>query len=117
MPMHGARTMPIVDVVKDSTATLLVITIVDENGNALDVSGGSSVLFHCSTIDGVSVRANGVGGYVTDGTNGQVKYQLTSTEVTTVRRMFAEFEVQGLTAGNLITETFLLNVRNRAKVS
>jgi len=112
------RARTVVRVPQDATATIIRATIVDEDGTAIDLSSATgSSYFHASTQDGTNVRYQGAASYTTDGTDGQVEYALTATEVGTVRKLRCEFEVQGYGGGNLISEMFYIKVIERAAVS
>jgi hypothetical protein len=113
-----SQSRPTVRVTKDATATIIRATIVDEDGDAINLSGASgSKYFHCSTQAGASVTYQGAASFTTDGTDGKVQFQLTSTEVSTEQRLNCEFEVQGYSGGNLITELFFIVVEGRAAVA
>lgn len=113
-----SRAAAVVRVPKDSTATVLVCTFVDQSGTALDLSGATgSKYFHASTEDATSVTYQGAAAFTTDGSDGKVQFALTSTEVGTVRTLRCEFEVQGYNGGNLVGEMILLVVVERAAVS
>jgi hypothetical protein len=113
-----SRAAAVVRVPQDSTATVLRATFVDENGDALDLSGATgSKYFHASTQAGVQVTYQGAATFTTDGSDGKVQFALTSTEVGTIRTLRCEFEVQGYSGGNLVGEMFLLKIINRAAVA
>lgn len=94
-----------------SLATL-TMTARNQDGTVKDLSAGSTVYFHASH-DGTAVMTNGVAAFVTDGSDGQVTYTLTSTEADTVRELLCEFEVLEI---GWISEAFTLQVCRRAKV-
>ncbi len=113
-----SKVAAVVRVPKDSTATIVRATFVDESGSAIDLSGATgSKYFHASTQVGASVTYQGAASFYTDGTDGKVQFTLTATEVGTIRTLRCEFEVQGYGGGNLIGEMFLLQVVERAAVS
>ena len=109
--------LPVVRVPKDSTSTALVATF-KEDGVALDLSSASgSKYFHAKTRDSAEVTSDGAASWVTDGSDGQVTFALTATEVGTVRDIYCEFEVQGYSGGNLVSYPFILRVSARAKAA
>lgn len=109
--------MPVIEIPQDSTAAVIRITIVDETNTALDVSGGTSVLFFARTPDGTEVVGGDAGSYTDDGTDGVVEFAATAALVGTARVLWCEFEIVGLSGGNLITKLFALRVNPRARVS
>ncbi len=116
MSLSHAFSPPVVRVPQDSTATVLRVTFHDEDGAIVDLSSATGAkLFHASTIDGTAVTTDGAAVFTTDGSDGQVQYQLTSAEVGIVRDLRCEFEIQGYNGGNLISEEIILRVVERAK--
>lgn len=107
---------PVVEVPQDAVGAILRVTCVTRSGAVQPVDGGSDVLFHCSTPEGVAVTTDGVGAYATDGSDGDLDFVLTANEVSEPRDLWCEFEVQGLPTGTRITRVFILRVTRRARV-
>ena len=110
--------MPVVTVPKDSTDSLLRVTLVDQDGDpetGLDAATGP-LYFHAKTVDGVSVLQDGTATWTTDGSDAQIEFPLTANEVDTARDLLVEFEVQGLTSGDRVSRMFILRVLERARV-
>ena len=100
-----------------STATNVTVTFHNEDGTVRDLSGATGdKLFHASTEAAVAVTTGGTAAFVTDGSDGQVTFPLTSTEAGTKRNLRCEFEVQGLSGKNIVSELFTLMLTERAKV-
>ena len=113
--LTNPRAVPVVKVPKDATNRTLVATIKDGNA-VVDISGAATKLFHARDDMGVAVTTSGVATFVTDGTDGKIKFVLTATELGTARDLACEFEFTGMANGDDITEMFILRVLDRAKV-
>lgn len=113
-----SKARAIARVVKDSTATILRATVVGDDGSALGLSSATgSLYFHASTQDRTSVAYQEAATWTTDGSDGKIEFALTSNEVGTERTLRCEFEIQGYSGGNLVTEMFLLKIIERAAVA
>lgn len=114
MSIAGLKVVPFP---KDSTSTKLQAKVVDKRHQAVDVSGGGSVLFFAKTLDDVAVVNGEAAAYTTDGTDGLLEFVTTAALVGTVRQLICEFEVTGLPTGNKVTKRFILDIEDRAKVT
>lgn len=115
-----SRSTQVMRVPQSSTAAVATVRFHDEDGNVRDLSSATgSLLFHCSTEDGTAITTNGAASFTSDGTDGKVSYNLTGTELDTIRNLRCEFEVQGVDGGseNLVSEMFMLMVTERARGS
>lgn len=116
MTLSNPCASPILRVPKDNTGTVIIGRFKDDSGNIIDLSAATGdKLFHCSQRDGSAVTTDGAASFTTDGTDGKVQFTLTATEVGTVQELRCEFEVQGLSGGNRISEQFILKIIERAK--
>ena len=110
------RTMPVIEVPKDSTGTILEGTVT-QNGVAVDLSGATGAkLFYCKDLNEVQIVDGGTASFTTDGTNGKVEFQLTSVVVGTIRELIAHFEIRKYNTGNLITYPMILRIIQTGKV-
>ena len=110
------RRMPVLRLPEDCTGSILRVTYKD-GSSVIDLSVATgSIYFHAKDENGTAVTTDGTASFFTDGTDGIVQHTLVSGEVGTVRRIFCEYEVQGYNGGNLISEMFVLDVIDRAKV-
>lgn len=80
--------------------------LLDENGNAVDISGYNEVGFHMKKPGSTTVKVDAdttSGVSVTDAANGKVEYQWSTGDTDTMGRFHAEWEVE-FSDGNI--ETF-----------
>lgn len=113
----GQYRYPIFEVPKDSTATVLRMTL-KKDGSALDLSSATgNKYFHAKTIGGTAVVTDLAATWTTDGSDGQIQITLTSALVGTVRDVICEWEVQGYNGGNQKSKPFILRVLPGAKGS
>jgi len=117
MSIEQQTPMVIVEVPKDSTGTVLVVSLVDLDGVAPDLSAATGpVLYSGKTVDDVAVASDVAAAWFTDGSDGKVSITLTAALVGTVRDVFLDIDVQGYSGGSLISFTFVLRTLPRAKV-
>ena len=114
------KNMPTVDVPKGSEAAILTATLYGADGQPKNLTGSDSAVVYVK--DGSNNQiTNGAPATILDQTTnrGEVQYQLTATEVASVRKLYADFRIINLNGagnGNLVSEMYLLNVRDGAKV-
>jgi len=108
--------MQIFEVPVGSTGSLLRVTCIDQDGQVVDLSGATQVLFNAKATDGTAVLQDATASLTTDGSDGKVETALSNTLVDTVRDLWCDFEVRGLASGTLITRMFVLRILDRAKV-
>jgi len=113
--LTNPRSIPVLKVPKNATNRSVVATIKDGN-TIVNISGATSKLFHARNDLGVAVTTSAVAVFVTDGTDGKIKFVLTANEVGTARDIYCEFEFVGMTDGDDVSEMFILRVMERAKV-
>ena len=117
MATSYSRATQVIRVPKDSENAVVTVRFLTEDGEVRDISGATgSLLFHASTEGGAAVTTNGSAYYTTDGSDGKLSFDLTTTEVGTARNLRCEFEAQGISGENVISEMFMLMITERAKV-
>ena len=112
------RSLPVFNVPEDSTGSVLEVTIVsDRSAVDLSVATGDKY-FHARTKDGAAVVTDLAATFTGDGTDGKIRAGMTAVIVESgPRDLICEFEIQGYAGGNLVSDSFILRIRPRAKVS
>ena len=108
MSGESTRTMPVQEVPIGSTGTVLERTIVDD-GSAVDLSGATgSVTYSAKTIGGTAIATDTAAAFTSDGSDGKVRFTLTSALVGAQGDKIITFKVGGYNSGDLITYPFIL---------
>lgn len=76
---------------QNDTSPALAVTLQDDDGNAIDLTG-ASVDFHMSPLDDSTLMVDSAA-TIADASAGEVKYEWSSGDTDTVQRYEAEFEV------------------------
>ena len=86
--------MKVLPVPVGSVGAKIVVTLTDENGAVLDLSGATSIVFYARDEENTTQITNAAAGALyTDGTDGKVSFTLTSTEADTIRRLYCGFQM------------------------
>jgi len=99
----------IVRVTKNDYGIDLTYTVRDENGQALDISTASDVILHVGRYGESTNLIDGTMAFVTDGSDGKVKYTIASGSFDTEGYYDSEIEIQ-YSSGRRTTRTFTLHV-------
>lgn len=116
MSREHHRAMPVIEIPHQSTTTVIHV-MVTSNGSAVDLSTVSGDLFiFARTKGGTAVAHEYVAEFLTDGSDGIVKFTVTGDMVNTVRDLIFDLEAQD-TSGHLITYSWIMRILPRAKVN
>lgn len=113
--MHGGAPK-IIEVPKGSTGTIVEVEYREANLAKNYQAASGSLYFHARTQDGTAVTTDGVATWTTNGSDGKIRRALSAAEVSAIRDLICEFEIQGWNGGNLVQPAMILRVTDRAKV-
>lgn len=116
MSREHHRAMPVIEIPHNSTASVIHV-MVTSNGAAVDLSTASGDLWIFARTKGGEVVAHEYEAeFLTDGSDGIVKFTVSPAMVNTVRDLIFDFEAQD-SNGHLITYSWIMRILPRAKVN
>jgi len=89
MSIESHRAMQVIEIPKDSTATVIEFTVVND-GAAVDISTATGMVFNTRTIDGVQVDDNVAATFTTTGADGKLDCPVSAATVGTLRELIAD---------------------------
>ena len=122
MAQLKTKPIPTFRAIQDSVGSKLVIVLVDEDDAALDVSSGASVEFSFRRqVDGIwtSVSRDAAGSWTTDGSEGSVEYEWTTTELANAGKIQGSIKIVDYAGADehLISSRFWVDIEERARVA
>jgi len=110
MSIEGYRAAKVIEIPKDSTATVLEWTVVND-GAVVDLTGATGIKLNTKTIDGTAVDTD-VAGTITNspGTDGKVDLPLSAGTVGTIRDLVADVRYTPSGGGEIVSYPAILRI-------